>query len=262
MENSEKAMLRLQKVLNLLEGAKTEGEAKAASLKLQELLLKSDLTIEELRSSMAEAEDAEVIESKVSIGTSSGARWQACLADVIAGNYRCDTYNITQRSNGRAFAKWAVFVGEKDDAELAEKVFAVTLVVASRLYKRWCKDTRAMRKEEAVMRLVRDGHSRTGAEQSFKSRGLGWTPTTAERNGWYLGFVRGLKEAYAEQVASSEELSMALVKPKAVRDRMEEIAKGFTPQRCRRRGLSLDAAAVEAGRSTGAAYGSGTALAS
>lgn len=246
---NDKVKAKIQKVLALLEGAKTEGEAQAASLKLQELLIKNNLSIEEVKASVGVS--AEVEELSTDIGSGSGTNWKCHLANVIAENYRCETFIRKWRTNGHETGKSVVFVGETEDAKLAEKVFVVTLEVASRLFKKWCKDTRKDKKA---------AHEAMVAEHpEFGFWKFSWSPRSAERNGWYIGFVNGLADAYREQVESDSELAMVLVTPTSVREHMEELSKGFN--RSRRFCPTINPSAYESGLATGQSYGTGTALA-
>ncbi len=246
---TDKAKAKIQKVLALLEGAKTEGEAQAASLKLQELLMKNNLSIEEVKASVSAT--AEVEELSTEVGAGSGTNWKCHLATVIAENYRCDNFVRRFKTNGRETGKHVVFVGETEDAKMAEKVFIVTLEVASRLFKKWCKDTRRVKKSLFEAKMA------TFPELRFCK--FSWTPSSAERNGWYVGFVNGLADAYREQVASDQELAMVLVTPTSVREHMDDLRKDFS--RPRRSTAKLDGAAYKSGLATGQSYGTGTALA-
>ena len=69
-------------------GATTEGEARAASLALQRLLVANDMTLDEISLS----DDApEINETGEDVGKRV-AIWVKALAYVIASNYRCESY--------------------------------------------------------------------------------------------------------------------------------------------------------------------------
>ena len=254
-DSMEKAKDKIRKVLALLEGAKTEGEARAASLKLQQLLAKNDLTLEDVQEA---ADNREVEEHEVDLGGGSGTNWKERLAVVVAKNFRCDTYRRTWTRNGRTCAKKAVFVGEEGDVALAEKVFTVTVEVAMRLYKKWCREERAERKAEFEKRLAGLDPRRLQYDPWHRYRWDGWTPSAAERHGWYFGFVAGLADAYAEQVSSDEEIALAVVVPAAVREHMEGLALRVR----RRSSVAVNAGARDAGYASGHSYGCGDRLAS
>lgn len=79
---------KIRKILAMLEGAKTEGEAKAANLALQRLLAKSNLTAEQVDALGSEDPSASIEEEPVYIG-SNDVVWKRMLASAIAENLRC-----------------------------------------------------------------------------------------------------------------------------------------------------------------------------
>ena len=106
---------KLKKILAMIDGATSEGEAKAASLALQRLLAANNMTLEDIDLT----DDApEVNESAEELGKRV-PEWVKVLAYVIAKNYRCRYY--MQTSHG-AYDYWTgrrpvtgtrfVFVGE------------------------------------------------------------------------------------------------------------------------------------------------------
>lgn len=69
---------KIRKILAMLEGAKTEGEAKAANLALQRLLAKSNLTAEQVGALGSEDPSASIEEEPVYIG-SNDVVWKRML---------------------------------------------------------------------------------------------------------------------------------------------------------------------------------------
>lgn len=214
---------KIRKVMALLEGAKTEGEAQAASLALQRLLAKSGLSVEDVLGEQSSAD--EVAETDCAVGGSS-ASWKIDLAAVIARNYRCRLYTKTHNK-----ARSVVFVGLAADADVATGCFYATVKAAQRCFRAYCKD-------------MREGNP------------LVDTNRAAFRNGYYLGFVSGLSAAYDEQVASSEELAICLQTPAIVEAHMD--AKAL--RRGRRRSLMVYEDCYGAGRSDGYGFGRGDRL--
>lgn len=106
---------KLKKILAMIDGATSEGEARAASLALQRLLAANDMTIEDIDLT---DDVPEVNEAAEELGKRV-PEWVKLLAHVIAKNYRCRYY--MQTSHG-AYDYWAgrrpvtgtrfVFVGE------------------------------------------------------------------------------------------------------------------------------------------------------
>ena len=223
-ETSDEALkAKIRKVMALLEGAKTEGEAQAASLALQRLLAKSGLAVEDV---IAEQNDGtNVVETECKTGDSS-SNWKVDLASVIAGNYRCKLY---MKTCGKT--KSVVFVGLSEDADIAAGCFYATVKAAQRCFRAYCRRAR----EET---LLID------------------TTRAAFKNGYYLGFVSGLSRAYEEQVASSNELAICLQTPSIVKAHMD--AK--TLSRGRRRRTVVYDASYDAGKGDGYGFGRGNRL--
>lgn len=226
VNESEATKAKIAKVLALLEGAKTEGEAQAASLALQRLLAKSGLTVDEVLAEQS-GNDEEVVETSCKAGSSGN--WKINLAVVIAENYRCDTYYRTLGSK-----KTVVFVGLEEDAAVASGCFYATVKAAERCFKAYCKQER-------------EKHPNLN------------TGRAAFRNGYYFGFVQGLGEAYAEQVASDESMAIVLQTPAIVKARMDEISKDFTPERKPRK-IKVCTDPLNAGRADGYGFGRGDRL--
>lgn len=217
---------KIRKVLALLEGAKTEGEAQAASLALQRLLARGGLTVEDVLEG-ATADEDDVVETDCEIGSSS-ANWKVDLACVIAKNYRCELYLKT-----RGRKRTVVFVGLEEDAAVATGCFYATGKAAQRCFRSYCKG-------------FREQHP------------LVDTSRAAFRNGYYLGFVRGLSNAYREQVSASGELAICLQTPAAVTTRMDAMRSDLGPAR-RRRSVVYEGS-YGAGQADGYGFGRGDRL--
>ena len=99
---------KIRKVLAMLEGAKTPGEAQAASLALQRLMARSGLTAEQVDALGAENVQFPVTQDGVYIGTNDVA-WKKMLAAVIGENFRCEAIACSAERNARM--KTVVFVG-------------------------------------------------------------------------------------------------------------------------------------------------------
>ena len=79
---------KIKKILAMIDGATTEGEARAASLALQRLLVANDMTLDEISLS---DDVPEINETGEDVGKRV-AVWVKALAYVIASNYRCESY--------------------------------------------------------------------------------------------------------------------------------------------------------------------------
>lgn len=228
---------KVKKIIAMIDGATTEGEARAASLALQRLLAANDLTLEDIDLT----EDAPVVNET---GEEVGKRvavWVKVLANVIAGNYRCETYIHTDRE----YDFWAerrkvtgtriVFVGEAEDSVVAAGCFRATKHAV----------------ENCFAAYVAGRYNETGEKIGRKS---------GAKSSYCLGFIDGLKRAYAEQVAADESLALAVVVPKSVThflDSERNIKRG------RRQvvTLSADDSIREAGAADGYGFGSGDRIA-
>lgn len=182
---------KIKKVIAMIEGAKTEGEAQAASLALQRLVARGGLTMDEV-GAIGRAPEGAVAEIKVRLG-SSGLPWKRSLAGVVAENYRCELY--IRKLGSKA---WAVFVGLDEDADVASECFKATLNAAKRCFRRYSDS-------------YRKGHGVTG------------NATTGFKNSYYLGFCNGIGAAYKEQKASDESLAIVLQVPAIVKAAYDSI---------------------------------------
>lgn len=224
IEADEQLKGKIRKVLALLEGAKTEGEAQAASLALQRLLAKAALSVEDV---LEDAGADSIVEADCELGSTS-ANWKLELASVIAQNYRCELYLKT-----RGRAKAVVFVGLAKDADVATGCFFATTRAAQRCFRAYCKEVRG--------------------KHPFVD-----TSRAAFKNGYYLGFCNGLSRAYREQVAASSELAICVQTPAAVAKHMSALATKLGPSR-RRRSVVYEST-YSAGQTDGYGFGRGDRL--
>ena len=119
---------KIKKILAMIDGATTEGEARAASLALQRLLVANDMTLDEISLS----DDApEINETGEDVGKRV-AIWVKALAYVIASNYRCESYFHVRHERDfwtnrqKITSKQVVFVGEAEDSVVAAGCFRAT----------------------------------------------------------------------------------------------------------------------------------------
>ena len=105
---------KIRKIVALIDGAATEGEARAASLALQRLLVANNLKLENIN---LDDSPAEVGEEVCDLGRRI-PEWKKTLALVVAANYRCRAYT-SYSNNGRT----VVFVGEGEDSVVASCCF-------------------------------------------------------------------------------------------------------------------------------------------
>lgn len=87
---------KVRKIVALIDGAATEGEARAASLALQRLLVANNLKLEDIN---LDASPAEVGEEACDLGRRI-PEWKKTLALVVAANYRCRAYTSYSNEGG------------------------------------------------------------------------------------------------------------------------------------------------------------------
>lgn len=110
MDNTEKIIARIKKVLELSKNNPSEEEAKAAALKAQKLMAEYHISMSEID----EVEDIDnIVEKSVNIGT--GSKWKYSLAGIIAKNFRCKSFFYGKST--------VVFYGYETDAEIATETF-------------------------------------------------------------------------------------------------------------------------------------------
>lgn len=218
------------KILALLNNAGTEGEAVAASLALQRLLLANGLT-------MADVEVRQEVHEVRDDGTEWKSRydkWELALASVIAENYRCEILRSSHKANPWAKPVYSItFIGQDEDAGTAVGVFNASRKAALRCL-------RSFKKDYVEERCVWDPFFKFG---------------TAQRNSYLFGFCSGLAKAYKEQVEENEELALAVIVPKAVKDECSSRASGHVRQRYSQ--TSSDPSIRQAGYADGFGVGRG-----
>jgi hypothetical protein len=178
-EQKENVMSKIRKALALANDSANDHECETALLMAQRLMVKHGIELSEVES-IAEEESKEVVEQNI---TDRGRTpyWKKALATVIADNFRC--YNFNRVGGGKSRI---VFLGVKQDVELAKELFDFAVNVLETSVKRYLKQLR-------------------------KERGELDNPTGI-RNDYIIGFIHGLRQKLADQV---EELCLT---PMLVKD--------------------------------------------
>lgn len=121
MQNEEKIIQTIRKVLELSKNNPSEEEAKSAALKAQELLAKYHIDMKEV-----ESIDIDTVESIEEVRvTLQAKKWKYKLATIVANNFRCKHFYI-----GKSVL---VFYGHKTDADVAAETFKYLFDVGNRL---------------------------------------------------------------------------------------------------------------------------------
>lgn len=121
MQNEEKIIQTIRKILELSKNNPSEEEAKSAALKAQEMLAKYHIDMKEVESIDIDAVES-IEEVRVTLQTK---KWKYRLADIVADNFRCKHFYI-----GKGIL---VFYGHKTDAEIAAETFKYLFDVGNRL---------------------------------------------------------------------------------------------------------------------------------
>ena len=121
MQNEEKIIQTIRKILELSKNNPSEEEAKSAALKAQELLAKYHIDMKEV-----ESIDIDAVESIEEVRVDIPAKkWKYRLATIVANNFRCKHFYI-----GKSVL---VFYGHKTDADVAAETFKYLFNVGNRL---------------------------------------------------------------------------------------------------------------------------------
>lgn len=191
---------KLKKILAMIDGATSEGEARAASLALQRLLAANNMTIDDID---LDDDAPDVNEYAEDLGKRV-PEWVKVLAYVIAKNYRCRYY--MQTSHG-AYDYWSgrhtvtgsrfVFVGESQDATVAAGCFRATKHAIETCFKKFCG-------------------------KRFEQNGTKIGRRAGVKNSYCLGFIQGLENSYREQLEQDETMALAIVVPESVNRYMND----------------------------------------
>ena len=174
---------KIKKLLNMAKRA-TKHEREVAYLKAQEMMAKYHIEQDLLE----ESESRKVVETVVDLNVKLEVL--ALLADVIAQNFRCKNF---VSFHNRKFIR-PVFLGLELDAQVASEIF---------------KDAYKYAKNEATR----------VANYYYKIKGY----TDGIRNDWLIGFVRGLKQGFNDQVRLSCETSLMIIVPEEVNKHFSEL---------------------------------------
>ena len=121
MQNEEKIIQTIRKILELSKNNPSEEEAKSAALKAQEMLAKYHIDMKEV-----ESIDIDAVESIEEVRVDLPAKkWKYRLAKIVADNFRCKHFYI-----GKSIL---VFYGHKTDADIASETYKYLFDIGNRL---------------------------------------------------------------------------------------------------------------------------------
>lgn len=121
MQNEEKIIQTIRKLLELSKNNPSEEEAKSAALKVQEMLAKYHIDMKEV-----ESIDIDKVESIDEVRVDIPAKkWKYKLANIVADNFRCKHFY-----HGKGTL---VFYGHTTDANIAAETFKYLFNIGNRL---------------------------------------------------------------------------------------------------------------------------------
>lgn len=183
MENNEKIIEKIKKVLELSKNNPSIEEAKSAALKAQRLMAEYHISMTEIEA----IEDVEnIVEERLDIGT--GNKWKYTLSSIIAKNFRCKYFYYGKSS--------VVFYGYEEDAKIAAMTFKLLFEVGNKEVVKYYQKERQKYIDEYNVR--------------FDGRGI--------KNAFLNGYLIGIKEALEKQCTS-----LMIVVPKKVEENYEKI---------------------------------------
>lgn len=166
--DNQKLLDRIQKLFKLSECNENDHEAQSALLAAQKLMVENGIEQSEIERLSNIQTPREVVHENVT----NGERllwWKRSLARIIAKNFCCKSYILRSNSDNGGL----VFLGLKEDAELAETVYAFA-------------------KEAIVF-----GTGRYVADFKKNHRNQAYT---GHKNDYMTGWLSGLSAQYEEQV--------------------------------------------------------------
>jgi hypothetical protein len=236
-----KVINKIKKALKIAEGSKNPEEAQTAMLTAQKLLAKHGLSMSDVK--MDEVKKEVTHEG---IGLGKNLWYEKGLAAIIGENFRCYSYISHDRRN----ATRIVFMGLKEDVEIAKEVFGFAVNAVEHHARRYVEDykrklnekygmpdTKDMTIEEiekfASANYVRVNYYKNqygDNEAIYKMRLtmalrkqiVGNIKTAGIKNDFIKGFLKGLQDKFKEQVAK-ESFALVLVKDEVVQSAYNSI---------------------------------------
>jgi hypothetical protein len=178
---------KITKLLALAGNNPNRAEAFAALQKAREIMAMHGITEQDMDTEASAAVPETAIDDVLMAGSGALEKWYQGLATVVADAFRCVAYlNRTGRKQEIRV------IGCPDDVAVVHQVYAFTRQAASKLCYAYL-------------------------------RGLTDPPSGKDADGYYVGFLAGLRQAFTEQTASHPEWGLVLAKPGVVRARANEL---------------------------------------
>lgn len=222
MENNQKIIDRIRKLMALAEGTTHSEEAQSALAMAQKLAAQHHISISSIS---VEVEEDEVVHGEV-YATRYRDTFSQGLAAVISANFRCIPYwqrHEIPSGLRRRFVYSLIVIGKESDAEIARTVF--------------------LSAQKAARNLV---------DSYMAIHGGGKTA----RNSYLLGWVKGLQAKFDAEKNANNSLALALIIPNSVKQEHSKMSlkRGSAPKVRR-----FDRNAAIEGEKDGRNYGVGVA---
>ena len=181
--DKEKIQAKIKKLLNLAGNNPSSTEAESAFLKAQELLLQYKIEMHEVTGKTESIKIVEAV-SHQSVNTP----WARELSIIIAKNFAVMKFNRKIGPSDRV----AVFFGEEDDANIACGMYDYAVV--------WL--------------------NKSACNYATKQRNSGG-PVKGVKQDFIVGFLKGLKDKFDEQIRANNQYALVVVVPPEVKKAYE-----------------------------------------
>lgn len=203
MENRDSILAKIKKLYALAGNNPSIEEAQAAMLKAQELLFANGLSQSDVESFENSDDDVLKDDTLVDKGTNKVFDWQIRIAHAICPNFRVEflmtsTAPKSHKWNARR-GKTFRLIGMTRDVDMCKETLEFALSIAPKLWKEYWKSWKAYNMD--APRAITEG----------------------EKTMYMMGFAKGLKEKFAEQVQTKE---LIVVTPDAVIKRKDALTRG------------------------------------
>lgn len=173
-----KEMTLIKKLLSLAENNTDKHEVESAMLKVQELLVKHDLSMEEISGHEVDANANKDLVDKNITEYGRTVWWLKVLSHTIGENFRCHPYTSSRSGKSAIY-----MIGLEDDVDIANMVF------------NFAKERIESCAKQFIIDLVDNHNESVRPHQYITPR-----QCNPEKNDYIKGFLRGLKAKFKEQV--------------------------------------------------------------
>lgn len=192
MSNLDSIKNKIKKLLALSQDNPSDEESFSAFQKAQELMAQYKI---EQKDIMTEDQIKKCVQKKTSIkyGSRSSDHYICELAEIIADNFCCVSYNTRTRGTQ---SNYVCFMGLEEDVAIAEEALTVANMTIIRGYDRVYKDTCKKYELDYL------------AAKYFNPLKLGYVQ----------GYLDGLRQAFDSQKEKNQEWGLVLVAPQEAQD--------------------------------------------